>query len=55
VLYYEIIKNGFALNIKHAEASWILASNEGMNKGLQVLNGEKYKTYGIYQLQIGRE
>ena len=52
VLYYEIIKNGIKLNIKHAEASWILESNEGMNKGVQVVNGEKYKTYGIYQLQI---
>jgi hypothetical protein len=55
VLYYEIIKNGFDLNIKHAEASWILESNEGMNKGVQVVNGQKYKTYGIYQLQIGSE
>jgi len=55
VLYYEIIKNGMKLNIKHAEASWILESNEGMNKGVQVVNGEKYKTYGIYQIQIGRE
>lgn len=55
VLYYEIIKNGMQLNIKHAEASWILESNEGMNKGVQVVNGEKYKTYGIYQLQIGSE
>lgn len=53
VLYYEIIKNGIKLNIKHAEASWILESNEGMNKGVQVVNGMKYKTYGIYQLQIG--
>jgi hypothetical protein len=55
VMYYEIIKNGILLNIKHAEASWILESNEGMNKGVQVVNGMKYKTYGIYQLQIGSE
>lgn len=55
VLYYEIIKNGMKLKIKHAEASWILESNEGMNKGVQVVNGKKYKTYGIYQLQIGSE
>lgn len=55
VLYYEIIKNGMQLNIKHAEASWILESNEGMNRGVAVVNGEKYKTYGIYQLQIGSE
>ncbi len=55
VLYYEIIKNGFKLGIKHAEASWILESNEGMNKGVQVVNGEKYKTYGIYQKQLSSE
>jgi GNAT superfamily N-acetyltransferase len=54
-LYYEIIKNGFKLNIDNAEASWILESNEAMNKGIQVVNGEKYKTYGIYQKQISSE
>lgn len=51
-LYYEVIEKGFALNIDNAEASWILESNEAMNKGIQVVNGEKYKTYGIYQKQI---
>lgn len=55
VLYYEIIKNGIQLNITHAEASWILESNEGMNRGVQVVNGEKYKTYGIYQLQLNSD
>jgi len=55
VLYYEIIKNGMNLNVKHAEASWILESNEGMNRGVQVVNGERYKTYGIYQKQISSE
>lgn len=54
-LYYEIIKNGLKLNIDNAEASWILESNEAMNKGIQVVNGEKYKTYGIYQKQINFE
>lgn len=54
-LYYEIIKNSLKLNIDNAEASWILESNEAMNKGIQVVNGEKYKTYGIYQKQINFE
>ena len=52
VMYYEIIKNAMNLGIKHAEASWILESNEGMNRGVQVVNGERYKTYGIFQKQI---
>lgn len=52
VLYYEIIKNGIELNIHHAEASWILDSNEGMKRGVEVVNGKKYKTYGIYEKKI---
>lgn len=49
VMYYEIIKNGLNKGIKHAEASWILESNPEMNKGVKVVNGEKYKTYAIFE------
>jgi len=52
VLYYEIIKNGLKMGIQHAEASWILESNDAMNRGVEVVNGKRYKTYGIYEKQI---
>lgn len=52
VMYYEMIKNGFELGIKHGEASWILESNPAMIKGIEVVNGLQYKTYGIYEKQL---
>lgn len=52
VMYYEIIKNGMKMGIKNAEASWILESNEAMNRGVEVVNGVRYKTYGIYEKQL---
>lgn len=52
VLYHELIKNGMELGLEHAEASWILEDNPGMNRGLQVVNGEVYKRYNIYEIAI---
>lgn len=52
VMYYEIIKNGLQLGITEAEASWILESNEAMNKGVQIVNGQQYKTYAIFECPI---
>jgi hypothetical protein len=52
VLYHELIKNGMELGLERAEASWILEDNPGMNRGLQVVNGEVYKRYNIYEIPI---
>lgn len=52
ILYHELIKNGMELGYEFAEASWILEHNPGMNRGLQVVNGEVYKTYNVYELAI---
>jgi hypothetical protein len=52
LMYHHIIKNGLEMGIAHAEASWILATNEGMNKGVKVVNGEIYKRYGIFEKEI---
>lgn len=52
VLYHEMIKNGFELGIKHGEASWILESNPAMMRGIEVVNGLQYKTYGIFEKQL---
>jgi len=50
--YKTIIENGFKLNIEYAEASWILEDNDMMNKGMQVVNGEIYKRYNVYEVAI---
>ncbi len=50
--YAKIIKKGIDLKAKGAEASWILETNDMMNKALQNINGKVYKTYRIYEKQL---
>ena len=49
VLYHELITQAVASGYKIAEASWILEDNPAMNKGLEVVNGEVYKRYNVYE------
>ena len=41
-------QNGILLG----EASWILEDNDMMNRGAQVMNGEVYKKYRLYEISI---
>ncbi|MCX8011174.1 MAG: GNAT family N-acetyltransferase, partial [Ignavibacteria bacterium] len=52
VFYYEIVKRCFALGIGKGEASWVLEDNDMMNRGAEILNGEIYKRYRIYEMPI---
>ena len=52
IFYSKIIRYAQNNGIKFGEGSWILENNEMMNKGLQNLNGEVYKTYRIYQKEV---
>jgi GNAT superfamily N-acetyltransferase len=52
VFYSNFIKTAQANGIEGGEASWILENNEMMNKGLENLNGVKYKTYRIYSKKL---
>lgn len=53
LLYYEITKRAEKIGIMHGEASWILEDNEMMKRGAeQVMNGEIYKKYRVYQIDI---
>ncbi len=52
VLYYEITKRAEKLGILKGEASWILEDNEMMKRGADVMNGEIYKKYRVYQIDI---
>lgn len=47
--YAQIIKKAAEKKIKGGEGSWILETNEMMNKAMQNINGKVYKTYRIYQ------
>lgn len=50
--YAKIIQMGVKYKLKGAEGSWILETNEMMNKALQNINGKVYKTYRIYEKEI---
>lgn len=47
--YAEIIRKAREIGVKGGEGSWILETNEMMNKGLQNMNAKVYKTYRIYE------
>ena len=52
LLYYEITQRAEKIGILKGEASWILEDNEMMNRGAEVMNGEVYKKYRIYEIDI---
>lgn len=52
LLYNETIERARKKGIKFGEASWILENNDPMNRACQMMNGEKYKTYRIYEKQL---
>jgi GNAT superfamily N-acetyltransferase len=49
LLYYELIKEGLTAGYLNIEMSWILANNDMMNRAIQMLGAEVYKTYRIYE------
>jgi len=54
VMYYKSFQAAYAHKnqFKSAEFSWVLESNEMMNKVATSLGGKIYKTYRFYDLQI---
>ncbi|MBC8125451.1 MAG: GNAT family N-acetyltransferase [Candidatus Kapabacteria bacterium] len=52
-IYMEIGNRALSRGIKRGEASWILESNEMMNKGLTTtMHGERYRTYRLYDKSL---
>ncbi len=49
VFYWEIVQRAQKLGIILGEASWILEDNDMMNRGANVMGGDKYKTYRIWK------
>jgi hypothetical protein len=52
VFYSELVKAAQKKNYKFAEAGWILEDNQMMRRGMEVVNGEIYKRYLIYDKEI---
>ena len=52
VFYWEIVNRAFDIGITMGEASWILEDNEMMKRGAEVMNGELYKKYRLYQTDL---
>jgi hypothetical protein len=49
VFYVETARGAFAKGYEYCEMSWILESNDMMNRAIKRLGGEIYKTYRIYE------
>ncbi len=49
VLFYETGTRAVARGYPTGEASWILEDNVMMIRGAELMNGERYKTYRIYE------
>jgi GNAT superfamily N-acetyltransferase len=52
LLYYETAMAALPKGYRSAEMSWILETNEAMNRASRFLGGEVYKTYRIYQKSL---
>lgn len=52
VLFYETAQRAIANGYYHGEASWVVEDNVMMNRGAQLLNAERTKTYRVYQISL---
>ncbi|MBN2543272.1 N-acetyltransferase [bacterium] len=52
IFYYYTFKEGFARGYDRAEMSWVLEDNFMMNKALEKIGAEIYKTYRIYDYPL---
>jgi GNAT superfamily N-acetyltransferase len=52
VLFYETGRRAVEHGYPHGEASWVLEDNAMMNRGAEMLSGDRYKTYRVYDLPL---
>jgi GNAT superfamily N-acetyltransferase len=52
MMYLETAKRAAPKGYKWAEMSWILENNMMMNRSIQMLGGEVYKTYRMYEKKL---
>jgi len=51
-LFYEAGVRAVTRGYPWGEASWVLEDNVMMNRGAELMNGERYKTYRIYERSV---
>ena len=52
LLYWETMERAKKHGYNFGEASWVLEDNVQMNRAAEMMQGEKYKTYRIYEKQL---
>ena len=52
VFYYDTLMAAKRRGYQWGEMSWILESNDAMNRAIKNMGGEIYKTYRIYEIGI---
>ncbi|MCF8260956.1 MAG: hypothetical protein K9J12_09290 [Melioribacteraceae bacterium] len=52
ILYKECMERAENLGILQGEASWILEDNEMMIRGAEMMKGEAYKTYRVFEMKV---
>jgi GNAT superfamily N-acetyltransferase len=52
LLYHETYKRGIAAGYEAAETSWILETNDMMNRVAENLGHQRYKTYRMYEMAL---
>jgi len=52
VLFYETARRGIARGYNQGEASWVNEDNLMMNRGAAMMNGERWKTYRVFELPL---
>lgn len=48
----EMHRRGLSRGYKTGELSWTLEDNERINRGIEFMGGEKYKTYRVYEKEL---
>ncbi len=51
-LLHETGRRGVEYGYFHGEASWVLEDNVMMNRGAEMMNATRYKTYAVYQMPV---
>lgn len=52
VLFYETGRRSVEQGYPHGEASWVVEDNIMMNRGAEMMRGEKTKTYRVYEIPV---
>jgi hypothetical protein len=52
IFYWEIVNRAAKIGIRLGEASWVLEDNDMMNRGLELMNAERYKRYRVWEVVV---